>query len=219
MRIGTLVLASTLLASGCADSGRYASAVCALVDVSGTYAEETASVARIVNSGILPSLLPGDSLFLIAIDSDSYDEDNLKASVTLDPRPSRANAQKLGFARQMESFVETAERSQFTDISGAIMLCGDYLEGTGAGTEVILVFSDLQEELPPGVNREFPADELDGVDVVPMNVIKLRADNVEPAAYRGRLKAWEKKVLAAGGRRFQVAVDATKLEEFLHPYG
>ncbi len=213
------LVAVTLLVWGCADSSRYATAVCALVDVSGTYAEETTAVAQIVNSGILPTLLPGDSLFLIAIDSDSYDEDNLEASLTLDQRPSRANAQKLGFARQMERFAETAERSRFTDISGAMLLCGDYLEGTGAGTEVILVFSDLKEELPPGVRRQFPADELAGVDVVAMNVIKLRADNVEPAAYRSRLAEWEERVMAAGASRFQVAVDATRLEDFLRPHG
>ena len=73
--------------SACTGSADYQTAMCALVDVSGTYRAEMPEVASIIRSGVLPELAPGDSLFLIGIDSDSYDEENLWAELTLDRRP------------------------------------------------------------------------------------------------------------------------------------
>ena len=218
-RPGGWALASLLLTvcGGCSESGDYETAVCALVDVSGTYADEVDQVATVLRSGVLPEMLPGDSLFLIAIDSESYDEDNLLARLTLDRRPSRANAQKLAFAAELEQFASSVEESSLTDISGALMLCSDYLQGSGAGTKLAVIFSDMQEELPAGVERSFGADQLAAIEVVAINVIKLRADNVQPAAYRERLAAWESRLLGAGAESWQLLADPIRLAGLIHP--
>ena len=95
---------AALLALGCADARNYEQAVCVLVDVSGTYADEKAEVVRILKRDVLPALLPGDTLLVIRIDSESYEKENLEALVTLDARPSRANAQKLALAHKLDAF-------------------------------------------------------------------------------------------------------------------
>ena len=72
------ILISALLLSACSDNKQYETAVCALADISGTYADEKKGMVNIIKAGVIPKLVPGDSLFLITIDSSSYDEDNLK---------------------------------------------------------------------------------------------------------------------------------------------
>ena len=57
-----------MLAAGCSDQRDYAQATAVLVDISGTYAEQKGVAVHFVKTGILPDLLPGDSLFLITID-------------------------------------------------------------------------------------------------------------------------------------------------------
>ena len=87
-----LLLGLLLLALGCGDQSRYDQAVAVLIDVSGTYADQKADVVRIIKREVLPSLEPGDTLIVVRIDSESYQKENLEALVTLDHRPSRANA-------------------------------------------------------------------------------------------------------------------------------
>ena len=83
----------------CGEARRYDQTVCVLVDVSGTYADQKADVVRLVKRDLLPALVPGDSLLVIRIDGQSYEKANLEALVTLDARPSQANAQKLALAQ------------------------------------------------------------------------------------------------------------------------
>ena len=67
-----------------------------------------------------------------------------------------------------------------------------------AGSKVILVFSDLKEELKKGYIRDFDL-VLDKVQIVALNVTKLRSDNVDPREYMARLKHWETRVVKGGG--------------------
>lgn len=206
--------AAALLAA-CSSSRNYAQAVCALVDVSGTYVDQKADVVNTIKRGILPRLNPGDSLTVIRIDDESYKKGNVVASMTLDARPSRANAQKLAFANDLDAFAQHVDRARHTDISGAMMLGAEYLKETGAGNRTLIVFSDLEEDLPKGVVRNLAKDEFSGVRVVAMNVKKLSGDNRDPTAYRGRLASWEKRVTSHGARDFQVFLEPDKLEELL----
>ena len=86
----------------CSSGAQYAHAVVALVDVSGTYADQKPEVVNVIRKGLLPRLTPGDSLVVIRIDDESYKKSNVEASVTLDVRPSKANAQKLAFANSLD---------------------------------------------------------------------------------------------------------------------
>jgi len=206
---------AALLAVSCSSGAQYAQAVVALVDVSGTYADQKPQVVEVIRRGLLPRLSPGDSLIVIRIDSESYKKDNVEASVKLDVRPSKANAEKLAFARQLDAFAHRPMRSAHTDIRGAMMLGAEYLRETGAGKRTMVVFSDLAEDLPRGVKRDLAPDELKGVRVVAMNVKRLAADNADPAVYRQRLSGWEKQVTAHGARDFKVVLEPEKLTELL----
>lgn len=208
------IAGASLLVAACSDGKQYATAACALVDVSGTYAKQKSEVARIVKAGLLPRLMAGDSLFLVTIDSNSYEESNLLAQVTLDYVPSTASDQKLGFAKALDTFVASNTRSSHTDISGAMMLCADRLRSTGAANQVIFVFSDMQEDLKKGLKREFKREEFKGIHIAALNVIKLKKDSVDPEEYRSRLRTWEKKLLARGAATWEVILDPVRIPEY-----
>lgn len=203
------------LGSACSQGTEHQAAVCALMDVSGTYADQQEAVNRTLKAGVLSEMQPGDSLFVLAIDSDSYDQGNVVATLRTDPRPLAANAQKLTLAHQLDSFAEVHESSQYTDISGAMLLCADYLESSPAGIRVMLVFSDMREELPSGVRRVFDRGDLDGIHVAAVHVIKLERDNLEPAEYRGRLTDWKARVEAAGAASWTVILDPAQVPDYL----
>lgn len=209
------VVAALLLGAGCSDSKQYETAMCALIDVSGTYAHEKSNVVRAIKAGLLPGLEPGDSLFFITIDSNSYNEEDLRAKVTLDYIPSKANDQTLAFAKTLDEFAKTDLRSKHTDISGAMMLCSDYLKNTGSGNRAIIVFSDMKEELAPGLKRDFKPTEFEGTDIAALNVIKLNKDSTDPEIYRQRMIDWEKRVMAAGAKSWTMIIDATKIPEYI----
>ena len=209
------LLATALLLVGCSDGSDYQQAVAVLIDVSGTYADEKPEVARIVKRELLPNLVPGDTIAILRIDSASYEKENLEALVTLDRRPSRANSQKLALAKQLDAFAARDQRSEYTDIPGAMMLAAEYLRETGARSRAILLFSDLQSDLPNGVKRTFGEREFDGVRVIAMNVKKLERDNANPDDFRGRLAHWEKDVTRAGAGGWETFLDSAKLAPYL----
>jgi len=204
-----------LLLSACTENKAYETAICTLADVSGTYADEKPRVAGIIKAGVLPAMDPGDSLFFITIDSNSFNEENLKYKTMLDYRPSRANRQKLEFANSLDSFAGASTHSGFTDISGAMMLCSDYLKSTGSGNQLMFIFSDMAEDLKPGVTRSFQDNEFTGMHIAAMNVIKLARDSSDPAVYRSRLQAWRDRVTGAGAADWQVIYEAAKIPEFI----
>jgi hypothetical protein len=209
------IVVAALLAGSCSSGAQYAHAVCALVDVSGTYVDQKEEVVNVIRRGLLPRLTPGDSLYVIRIDEESYKRGNVEASVKLDVRPSKANAQKLQFATQLEAFAHRKTRAPHTDIRGAMMLGAEYLRESGAGRRTMVVFSDMEEDLPRGVKRELAADELKGVRVVAMNVKRLAADNADPSGYRKRLSTWEKQATTHGAKEFRVVLEPEKLVELL----
>ncbi|MHC4422434.1 MAG: VWA domain-containing protein [Planctomycetota bacterium] len=201
MRGARTLLAAAMLAAplalGCTDARNYDQAICALVDVSGTYADEKAEVVRILKRDVLPALLPGDTLLVIRIDSESYQKENLEALVTLDARPSRANAQKLALARKLDAFASRDEQAEYTDIPGAMMLGAEYLRELEAGSRVMLVFSDMREDLPVGAKRRLAEAEFEGIELVAVNVKRLAGDTANPEIFRGRLDDWERRVTGA----------------------
>ena len=213
----TTLLAATLVTAiaGCSDNKQYETSYCSLIDISGTYAGEKSSVVKTVKAGIVPQMIPGDSLFFVKIDSNSYSEENLVTKLTLDYRPTRANSQKLEVAQRLEEFGKGKAQSRLTDISGALMLCSDYLKATGSGTKVMFVFSDMNEELPAGVVRQFADDEFEDIDIVAMNIIKLNKDSVNPEVYRKRLDDWQQRTSDSGARSWQTLIDATKIPEYI----
>lgn len=169
-----------------------------LLDTSGTYTKELKKAQQIIHY-YLAELEPGDSFAVARIDSGSFSESDIIAKVTFDHRPSRANEQKRIFSATIAKFIDTVKSSAYTDISGGLLLAKEYLEETKADKKYIMVFSDMQEELPKDYKRDF-AIELPDYEVIALNVTKLRSDNQDPAQYMQRLKDWQQKIEQSGGK-------------------
>ena len=142
-------LAGSTLFSGCADTSSHAQAIFMLLDTSGTYTKEIHKAQAIINY-LLGTLQPGDSLAIARIDSGSFSEKDIIAKQTFDDRPSVANAQKRKFQDQVNSFVNSVRSSSYTDITGGVLQAVEFLNETGAGNQVVLIFSDLKEDLQGG---------------------------------------------------------------------
>jgi len=207
----SLFLASALWS--CSNPRSHSQAVYMLVDTSGTYAAEINKAQLIINY-LLGTLQPGDSLAVARVKSRSFSEKDIIAKVTFDNRPSQANAQKRAFRDQINAFVKTVGGSAYTDITGGLIQGAEFLNETGAGTKTILVFSDMQEELDKATVRDFPI-KLKDIRVVALNVVKLKADNIDPRRYMGRLEAWQKRVEGAGASEWRVINDIEHLDAML----
>ncbi|MFY0700539.1 MAG: VWA domain-containing protein [Bermanella sp.] len=168
-----------------------------LLDTSGTYTKELKKAQQIIHY-YLAQLEPGDSFAVARIDSGSFSETDIIAKVTFDHRPSRANEQKRVFSATISKFIETVQSSAYTDISGGLLLAKEYLNEINPDKKYILVFSDMQEELPKGYKRDFELN-LPGVEVLALNVTKLRSDNQDPTQYMHRLKNWQQRIEQSGG--------------------
>ncbi len=193
-----LILFSSILLWGCPDTTSHSRGVYMLLDTSGTYKKELKRAEAIMNY-LLGILQPGDSLAVARIDSGSFSEKDIIAKMTFDRRPSLANQQKRLFKQKIDEFVGAARGSAYTDITGGVLQSVEYLNETGAGDKYILIFSDLKEELVKGHIRNFPI-QLDGCNVVALNVTKLRSDNVDPREYYKRVEDWRLRVETGGGQ-------------------
>jgi len=118
-------------------------------------------------------------------------------------------------SRKLDEFAARPMSAAHTDIAGGIMLASEYLGETEAGSRVLLIFSDMQEDLTPGSTRHLEATELAGTRVVAMNVKRLGHDQADPGLFRGRLDAWGERMAAAGAAEWRSFIDPTKLPEYL----
>ena len=183
-----------------------------LVDTSGTYTEELQKARQIIVY-LLTRLDSGDAFAVARIDTGSFSEKDIVAKITFDDRPSTANQQKRRFLEQIDAFIETSRSSAYTDITGGLLQAEEYLSEHELGNKTILIFSDMQEELPKGYNRDIQLS-LENVEVVAVNVTKLRADNIDPLKYIDRLASWRQDVEAGGGE-WRVVNDLNRLGELL----
>jgi len=210
--VAGLLVASLLLAS-CGSSKPHSRAVYLLLDTSGTYTAELAKARTIMNY-LLVTLNSGDSIAIARIDSGSFSEKDIIAKTTFDSRPSTANEQKRLFKHQVDAFIAGIKRgSGHTDITGGLIQAVDFVNETHAGEKYVLIFSDLEEDLQKGQIRNFPID-VQGIQVVALNVTKLRSDNIDPREYQARLSAWQQRVQQGGGQ-WRVVNDLERLDTLI----
>ncbi len=76
-----------------------------------------------------------------------------------------------------------------------------------------MIFSDLEEDLAKGHIRNFKID-VDSINVVALNVTKLRSDNIDPRDYKKRLVDWQSRVEQGGGN-WRVLNDLERLEALI----
>lgn len=183
-----------------------------LIDTSGTYAKELEKAQQLINV-ILVRLEPGDSFAVGRIDTGSFSEKDIIAKMTFDDRPSIANKQKRHFREMINQFVRAVKPAQHTDITGGVLQAIEYLNEKDTGIKDVLIYSDLEEDLPKGYVRDIPL-QLAGFSVTALNVTKLRADNVDPRKYLTRLEDWQTRVEEGGGR-WTVVNDMDRLERIL----
>ena len=207
-----LLTASWLFLAGCSDQQPTNSGVYLLLDTSGTYTKELTNAQKLVNV-LLVKMEPSDSFAVARIDTGSFSEKDIVTKMTFNDRPSEANRQKRHFRETMDTFVKEVKPSKFTDITGGVLQAAEYLNEKGTGKKTILIYSDLKEELPEGYVRDIPF-QLEGFDIVALNVTKLRSDNVDPREYMDRLEDWQNRVESGGGS-WRVINDMDRLERIL----
>lgn len=200
------------LLQACSDPGPSNSGVYLLLDTSGTYTKELTNAQKLVNV-LLVKMEPNDSLAVARIDTGSFSEKDIVAKVTFNDRPSEANTQKRHFRDNMDKFVDEVKPSRFTDITGGVLQAVEYLNEKNTGRKTILIYSDLKEELPEGYVRDIPF-QLEGFDIVALNVTKLRSDNVDPREYMDRLEDWQRRIEEGGGT-WRVINDMDRLERII----
>ncbi|MCH8551208.1 MAG: VWA domain-containing protein [Natronospirillum sp.] len=209
----SLGVALGVILAGCAQTDDPRRAAYILLDISDNYVQELAS-AQALNRYLLAELQPGDTLGAMFIDNSSYSDRNVIAQTTFDDRPSLATHQKRQFHSKVDDFVNGIQvPSAHNDITGAILLATERLADVPAGQRVLYIFSDMAEDRPPWLDRDFPI-ALDGVEIVAMNVTKLGSDNRSPSAYRERLADWQNWVEESGGE-WRVINDLQQLERQL----
>ena len=212
MKTSFLITACILLVSCSGESKPRNTGVFMLVDTSGTYAEELNKAEQIIRF-TLSRLDATDSFAVARIDTGSFSEKDIVAKVSFDDRPSAVNRQKRLFAQQVSEFVENVDPSPYTDITGGLLQAVEFLNEKGTGNKTILIFSDLKEDLEAGYVRDIEID-LDGFEVIALNVTKLRSDNIDPREYLGRLEEWQTRVEKTGGQ-WRVINDLDGLEGLL----
>jgi len=206
-----LGIACILLVS-CTPSQPRNAGVYMLIDTSGTYREEMQKAEQIIRY-TLSRLDATDSMAVARVDTGSFSEKDIVAKITFDDRPSTINRQKRVFAEQIKTFVEMEKSSPYTDITGGLLQAVEYLNEKGPAEKTVLIFSDLKEDLQDGYIRDIEFD-LDGFDIIALNVTKLRSDNVDPREYLTRLEEWQTRVEKSGGH-WQVINDLEGLEGLL----
>jgi len=212
MKRSILLTLCVLLASCSNDTAPRNTGVYMLLDTSGTYAEELIKAEQIIRF-TLSRLDASDSFAVARIDTGSFSERDIIAKASFDDRPSAINRQKRLFAQQVSEFVENAKPAPYTDITGGLLQAVEFLNEKGTGTKTILIFSDLKEDLEKGYIRDIDV-ELEGFDVIALNVTKLRSDNIDPREYLDRLQAWQGRVEKTGGQ-WRVINDLDGLEGLL----
>ena len=207
-----ILTALAILLASCTPPQPSNSGVYMLVDTSGTYREEIQKAEQIIRY-TLSRLDASDSFAVARVDTGSFSEKDIVAKTTFADRPTTVNRQKREFAEQIQVFVNDSESSQYTDITGGLLQAVEFLNEKQPAAKTVLIFSDLKEELEDGYIRDIEFD-LDGFNIIALNVTKLRSDNVDPREYLDRLAAWQAKVEKSGGT-WQVINDLDGLEGLL----
>ncbi|WP_020410547.1 vWA domain-containing protein [Hahella ganghwensis] len=207
------ILVASMMLAGCGEPRPTSKAVYLLLDTSGTYTQELNKAQAIMNY-LLATLNSDDSIAIARIDSGSFSEKDIIAKTTFDMRPSTANDQKRLFKHKIDAFVANLKQgSANTDITGGVLQAVEYVNETHAGEKYVLIFSDLEEDLPKGHIRDFPI-KLEGIEVVALNVTKLRSDNIDPRDYQHRLESWQERVQQGGGS-WRVVNDLERLDNLI----
>lgn len=179
---------------GCADTGSHSMTVCMLVDTSDHHAEK-------VIVQVLTHLKPGDTLLAARVDSGGFTGEDIISTMTFDGRPSMANRQKIIFKKTFDEFISKMNEHGKSDIKGALDHAGDALDEIRPAKKLILIVSDLEEELPEGYAEtlNIGRQPVSGLHVVALNTGKPDSGKTTARHYEERVAMWEKAIEQLGG--------------------
>ncbi len=205
-RRGLLLGAGAATLAACEERRDTAAAVYALIDVSGSYFRELEKAVRTLRV-MMGFIRAHDSFAIAEIGACSFTDEAVILRFTAPDRPSERQRLVAAYAQQLNAYAAKAKATNFTDIRGALAQASQHLSARPAATRAIVLFSDLDEDLPAGCRREAALpSSLKGIDVIATNVVRLPDDNRDPQRYTRRLDTWRKLVEAAGAR-WQVVPD------------
>jgi hypothetical protein len=195
----SLILGGGGLLLGC-EERHPASAVYALIDVSGSYFRELDKAVRALRV-LMAGLRAHDSFAVAEIGACSFSDDAVLLRLTAPDRPTERQRLVAAGAQRLTDYAGRARATNYTDIRGALTQAAQYLASREAQHRSIVVFSDFEEDLPANCRRDTPLPrELKGMTVIATNVTRLPEDNRDPARYARRLETWRKLVESAGAR-------------------
>ncbi len=186
-----------------------------LHDVSGSYFRELPrNLAQI--PALTATLRAGDYVAFARIDSCSFSNDAIVIpGQRISDVPSRRVTQLLALNRALQAYGKSARRTEHTDIRGALLQAVQQLQAVKAARRQIVIFSDLDDDLPPECRRDARlVPDLRQIDVFAVNVIKLPEDNRDPQRYFSRLATW-KRLVETGGGTWTVAPDVAAVADQL----
>ena len=205
---GAAVLAGALpgALAACEERRDDAASIYALLDVSGSYFRELDKAVRALRV-MMGFVHAYDSFAVAEIGACSFTDEAVILRFTAPDRPSERQRLVAANAQRLAGYAAKAKATNFTDIRGALIQAAQHLTSRPAATRAIVLFSDLDEDLPAGCRREAALpSSLKGLDVIATNVVRLPEDNRDPQRYTRRIDGWRKLVEAAGAR-WQVIPD------------
>lgn len=199
-RIGLVAaVAGALALAGCERAERFPRAVYVLYDASKTYAPNKAG-ALAGSQEIAKALRGGDRFAFAKIDSCSFGGENVLVDVDLPGREDFAAQAKLALLDEIDRLKRRLRSETSTDITGALWEFHRQTEAGGYRPRVLVIFSDLEEDLAGTEcrgGREAPPD-LAGVRVILAGVGELDDDRIDPGLYFARVDAMADRLAAAG---------------------
>ena len=209
-------LGGTALALGACEERVPASAIYALIDVSGSYFHELDKAVRALRV-MMAGLRAHDSFAVAEIGACSFSDEAVLLRFTAPDRPTERQRVIAANAARLTDYAARARATNFTDIRGALTQAAQYLASRPAEQRSIVVFSDFEEDLPPNCRRDKPLpQELKGIEVIATNVTRLPEDNRNPARYGRRLDGW-RRLVEATGARWRLVPDPSDVVASLRP--
>ena len=190
--------AAACLVASCGAITSKSTAIFMLVDASGTYVKQVPEA--ITTAKLVTSRLNSNDMFAFGqIGSCSFSDESLVVRRTLPGTPSRAAYTKQEVFGELDDYGARVEATAWTDIKGGLRYAADELFQSDQNSRVIVIVSDLVEDVSPDCDTSGLALDLEGITVVATNVIKLDAEASDPDAYYARLRDWQAVVEEAGG--------------------
>ncbi len=212
--LALLGAAPALALGACEERSANAVSVYVLLDLSGSYFRELDKALRTIRV-MMGFIRAHDSFAVAEIGACSFTDEAVLLRFTAPDRPSERQRQVAAYARKLAEYGQKAKATNFTDIRGALAQAVQHMAARPAAERTIVLFSDLEEDLPPQCRRETPLPAaLRGMTVIATNVTRLPEDNRDPARYARRLDGWRRLVEAAGAR-WQVAPDPSDVVALL----